>query len=148
MRQPKTLISIFILLVIGLHAAPVLLRRGHREILWPFLKWTMYKDSRSPGPITMWKPRVMGVTAKGESQPVTPPLVGLSAFALGRGYIQPMLKGDSSAAQRLITRLNRQRQDPIVEIRIDRETYTATDTGLVRKDDPTITYRIHPSESR
>jgi hypothetical protein len=31
---------------------------------------------------------------------------------------------------------------------LDRETYTVTDTGIVRTDDPTITYRVHPSESR
>jgi hypothetical protein len=108
----------------------------------------MYKDSRPPGPITMWKPRITGVTAKGESEPVTPFLVGLSGFALVREYIQPMLSGDSAAARRLITQLNRERQDPIVEIRLDRETYTATDTGIVRKDDPPITYRVRPSESR
>ena len=148
MRQPKTLISILILLAIGLHAAPVLLHRGQRQILWPFLVWDMYKDSRPPGPITMWKLRLIGVTAKGESERVTPPLVGVSGSALGRMYILPMLRGDSSAARGLITRLNREGQDPIVELRLVRETYTVTDTGLVRRDDPAITYRVHPSESR
>ena len=148
MRQPKTLVSILILLAIGLHAAPLLLHRGHREILWPFLVWAMYKDSRPPGPIQMWKARVIGVTANGESEQVTAPLLGVSGFALGRMYIQPMARGDSSAARQLISRLNRERQDPIVELRYYRETYTATDAGIVRKDDPTITYRVHPSASR
>jgi hypothetical protein len=148
MRQPKTLISILILLAIGLHAVPVLLDRGHRQILWPFLVWSMYKDSRPPGPIQGWKTRVIGVTAKGEREQVTGSVVGLSGSALRRMYIQPMVRGDSSAARQLITRLNRERRDPIVELRLDRETYTVTDTGLVRKDDPAITYRVHPSESR
>jgi hypothetical protein len=152
MRQPKTLISVLILLVIGLHVVPVLRHllqhEGHRQILWPFLEWSMYARSRPPGPIEMWKSRAIGVTAKGESEVVTPSLLGVSWFALGRMYIQPIARGDSSAAHRLITRLNRDRQDPIVELRYYRETYTVTDTGIVRRDDPTITYRVHPSESR
>lgn len=146
--QPKTLISILILLVIGLHAVPVLLDRGSRQILWPFLVWAMYKDSRPPGPITMWKSRIIGVTAKGESEEVTADLLGMTSFALVRTYIRPLLTRDSAVARQLITQLNRQRQDPIVELRVNRETYTATDTGIVRVDDPTITYPIHPSESR
>lgn len=148
MRQSKTLVSVLILLAIGLHAAPVLLDRGHRQILWPFLVWSMYKDSRPPGPIKGWKTSVIGITARGVSERVTRPLVGLSGSAIGRMYIQPMARGDSSAARRLIARLNRQRQDPIVEIRLDRETYWVTDTGLVRKDAPTITYRVQPPVSR
>ncbi len=148
MRQPKTLISILILLAIGLHAAPVLLHQGQRQTLWPFLIWSMYKDSRPPGPIKGWKTRIIGVTARGESERVTPFLVGLSGSTIGRMYIQPMAKGDSSAARRLMTRLNRERQDPIVELRLERETYTVTDTGLVRTDDPAIIYRDRPSESR
>lgn len=148
MRQPKTLISILILLVIGLHAVPVVLDRGNRQILWPFMVWAMYKDSRPPGPITMWKSRIVGVTANGDSVGVTRSLLGVSSFALVRMYTRPLLMGDSAVAQQLISQLNRQRQDPVVELRVNRETYTATDTGIVRKDDPTISYRPHPSRSR
>jgi hypothetical protein len=146
--RSKTLISVLILVVIGLHLVPVLLDRGQRQITWPFLMWSMYKDSHSPGPIRGWKTRVVAVSAKGVVEPVTPRLVGLSGSTLGRLYLQPWTRGDSSAAERLIVRLNQGRQDPIVELRLSREMYTVSDTGLVRGDPPVLTYRLHPSKSR
>jgi hypothetical protein len=48
----------------------------------------------------------------------------------------------------LALRLNRQRQDPFVEFRLEVETYTATDTGIVKHSNPPITYRIAPAPSR
>jgi hypothetical protein len=148
MLRSKTSISLFILVVIGLHAIPVLLDRGQRQITWPFLMWSMYKNSHPPGPIKGWKTTVVAVSAKGVVEPVTPGLVGLSGPTMGRMYFQPWNKGDSSAAERLIDRLNRGRQDPIVELRLIREMYTVSDTGLVRGDPPVLTYRRHPSKSR
>ena len=49
-----------------------------------------------------------------------------------RLYIQPMMQGDSSAARQLAGLLNRERRDSIVEIRLETETYTATDSGIVK----------------
>jgi hypothetical protein len=149
MRQPKLLISVFILLMIGLHFVPVLRRgQGARNIFWPFLTWTMYKDSRPPGPIEARKRRLIGITSKGQAEEVTAKVVGLGPPALARRYLQPMLAGDSSAAQQLISRLNLRREDPFIELRMEGERYTVTDAGIVKEDIPVITYRVHPSESR
>jgi hypothetical protein len=145
MSGRKTLISVFILLVVGLHAVPVLMARGRQQISWPFLTWSMYKSSRPPGPIKGWKTHVVAATASGDSQRVSPDLVGLSGSATAGIYLQPWMKGDSSAAERLLLRLNRGRQIPFVELRLARETYVVSDTGLVRDDPPVLTYRLSRS---
>ena len=79
---------------------------------------------------------------------MTPFLVGLSPFVLRASYEQPMWRGDSSAAQQLFMRLNLQRQDPFVELRLETETYTVTDTGLTKEKNPVATYRAGPLPSR
>jgi hypothetical protein len=147
MRQSKVWISIFILLVIALHAVPVL-DAGIRKRAWPFLDWAMYKDSRAPGPIQARKKRITGVTLDGQKEAVTPSLVGSTGFAFQALYTSPMLRGDSSAAQNLFRRLNLQRKDPFVELRLESETYTVTDTGVARQENPVVTYRADPSPSR
>ena len=53
-----------------------------------------------------------------------------------------MRKADSSVAKALAGRLNRQRENPIVELRLESETYTITNTGIVREDNPVVAYRI------
>lgn len=149
MRQPKLLISIAILMIIGLHAVPFLRRgRVQRNVFWPFLTWSMYNDSRPPGPIVARKQRIIGVTAKGQKQEVTARLVGLGPPAVARLYVRPWVGGKPFAAQQLIDRINRGREDPFVEIRLETETYTVTDAGIVKKDHPAITYQVNPSESR
>jgi hypothetical protein len=35
-----------------------------------------------------------------------------------------------------------------VEVRLSRELYIVSDTGLVRNDPPVLSYRLQPSESR
>ncbi len=145
--QRKTLISLFILLVIGLHAVPVLQDRGQRQILWPFLVWSMYKKSRPPGPIKGWKTHAVVTTASGDSQSVTKYLVGLSDFTIARMYWQPWMRGDTTAAERLLKRLNRDRQDPFIQLRVARETYWVSDTGLVRNDPPVLTYRLQAAQA-
>jgi hypothetical protein len=147
MPQRKTLISIVILLVIGLHAVPVLYR-SERGTLWPFMQWAMYKNSRKAGPVQAHQRRILAVTSKGEQDTVTPFLLGLSVTVLAQRYLQPMATGDSSAAPELIERLNRNREDPVVELRLESETYTVTDTGIARSDNPVVTYRADPSASR
>lgn len=147
MRQSKFWITIFIIVVIGLHTVPVL-SASLRKRMWPILDWAMYKDSRGPGPIDAKKRRIVGVTAKGVEEVVTPYLLGSSPFAMHSLYVVPMFRQDSSAAQRLFHRLNRQREDPFVEFRMESETYTVTDTGIVRQDNPDLIYKANPSPSR
>jgi hypothetical protein len=148
MLQSKTLISIFILLATGLHAVPVLLDRGQRQIAWPFLVWSMYKNSRPPGPVTGFKTRLYGVNTEGKVEEISPRVMGLSWSTMGRLYYNTWAKGDTTAPQRLIADLNRVRQDSIVEVRLSRELYMVSDTGLVRNDPPVLSYRLQPSKSR
>jgi hypothetical protein len=147
MRQSKAWISIGILVVIGLHAVPVL-SAGLRKQVWPFLDWAMYKDSRAPGPIQVKKKRIFAVTQSGRKERVTPTLLGSTGYGLHALYEVPMLRNDSAAARDLFKRLNVQRQDPFVELRVESETYTVSDTGVVRKDNPVITYSAASSPSR
>lgn len=147
MPRRKTLVSIVILLVIGLQAVPVLYR-SERGTLWPFMQWAMYKNSRKPGPIDTHLRRILAITAAGRSDTVTPRLLGLSITVLKQRYLAPIAKGDLSSAPELIDRLNRHRDDPVVELRLEGETYTVTDTGIVRTDDPVVTYRPGPPEPR
>lgn len=147
MRQPKLLISIFILLMIGLHALPVILRQGERQTLWPFLTWAMYKDSRPAGPVQAEERRLFGVTAKGAREEVDWPITGLSRPALRRDVIQPMLAGDSSAARNLLDRVNARRRDPFVEIRLEVNRFTISDTGLIKERLPVLAYRVSRPET-
>jgi hypothetical protein len=147
MPQRKTLISIVILLVIGLHAVPVLYR-SERGTLWPFMQWAMYKNSRKPGPIDAHQRRILAITADGQRDTVTPHLLGLSITVLKQRYVVPLATGDLSPAPELIARLNRHRSDPVVELRLEGETYTVTDTGIVKTRDPTVTYRTDRPASR
>jgi hypothetical protein len=147
MPQRKTLVSIVILLVIGLHAVPVLYR-SERGTLWPFMQWAMYKNSRKVGPIDTRQRRILAISATGRSDTVTPHLLGLSITVLKQRYLAPIATGDHSTAAELIDRLNRHRDVPVVELRLEGETYTVTDTGIVRTDDPVVTYRSGPPEPR
>jgi hypothetical protein len=147
MPQRKTLISIVILLVIGLHAVPVLYR-SERGTLWPFMQWAMYKNSRKAGPIDARQRRILAITAQGQRDTVTPRLLGLSITVLKQRYLVPIANGDLSPAPDLIDRLNRHRDDPVVELRLEGETYTVTDTGIVKTDDPVVTYRPDRPASR
>jgi hypothetical protein len=145
MRQRKRFISIFILMVIGLHAVPVLQRlQDERQTLWPIMAWGMYRNARAPGPIQTTIRRVVGTTSKGEEETITPNLLGLSGYAFERMYIKPMRAGHSSAAHQLIARLNLSRDDPFVELRLQSETYRVTETGVVKEDNPVIAYRVDP----
>jgi hypothetical protein len=108
----------------------------------------MYKDSRPAGPIQATRRRIIGITQKGQTEEVTASLVGLGPPAMSKLYIRPMLAGDSSAVRRLVDRLNPGREDPFVAIRIENETYTVSDTGLVRADGPVLTYRVEPSKPK
>ncbi len=141
MRRYKVLVSIAILLIIVLHAVPVL-SRPWRKRVWPFLDWAMYKDAVPAGPVRADIRQLVGVTRTGGRIDVDDDTVGVSLFVMDRLYIKPMMQGDSSAARQLAGLLNRERRDSIVEIRLETETYIATDSGIVRSQPPAIAYRV------
>jgi hypothetical protein len=136
----KTLASVVILLVIGLHAVPVI-QSAERGTLWPFMVWAMYKHSRPPGPVEVNQRHILAVTATGVRDSVTPDLLGLSITVLDQRYHRPLMKGDTAVVPGLLERLNRGRSDPYVELHLVSETYTITDTGLARAKNPVVIYR-------
>jgi hypothetical protein len=143
MDQPKLFISIFIILVIGLHALPVLQRlQGESQTVWPVMAWGMYRNSRNPGPIQTRQTRLIGTTSTGNEFEIDSEFSGLSFNALTRLYLRPMREGDDSAARQLADRLNRHREDPFVAFRMENETYTVTDSGIVKEHKPATIYRV------
>jgi hypothetical protein len=136
----RLLVSAVIVLVVALHAVP-LLDRGVRKTFWPFLEWSMYNDASPPGPVEAVNREFTGVTRQGREVEVTASLAGLGPPAFTRLYIRPMLKGDSTATRRLLARLNRGRADPFVELRLSGEHYQLTDAGIVAEPLPVTVYR-------
>jgi hypothetical protein len=145
----KTVASVAIVLSLGLHAAPVLIP-SEKGTLWPFMRWTMYKNSRGPGIIEAHDRRIIAVTESGRQDTITPDLMGLSHTVIRHDYLRPLTTGDSTPALELISRLNWRRTDSVVELRAESETYSVTDSGIVRKDNPVHVYRAAPAagESR
>lgn len=136
----KTLTSIVILLVLGLHLIPIV-SRAERDTVWPFMIWAMYKHSRPAGPVEVNQRHILAVTASGARDTVTPELLGLSITILDQRFHRPLMGGDTTVVPALFERLNRGRADPYVELRLVSETYTVTDTGLARRRNPVVTYR-------
>ncbi len=145
--HPKTWVSLFILLVLGLHALPVLSYQGLRQTRWPFLAWAMYAKSYPPGPIEATTRRLIGTTASGKEEEVTAHGAGLPGPAFRNAYIAPLWRGDSAPAYELIHRLNRERADPVVQLRLEGERQVLTDTGVVTEVLPEAVYRADPSAS-
>jgi hypothetical protein len=140
MRQSQVWVSILIVLVIGLHALPVLSYQGQRQTRWPFLAWAMYARSYPPGPIQVVQRRVIGTTASGEEVEITPRLVGLPRPPFRLAYLLPLQRGDTATARELMQRLNRQREKPFVRIAVTVLSSTLSDTGVVREWSPPIVY--------
>lgn len=131
MHNPKAWVSLWIGLVVSLHAVPVMVRERPNPTTWPWLPWAMYKDSRPAGPIVAERRRLSAVTESGRDVTVEEDSAGLSRFVINRTYVRPWLLGDTAAAPRLFAHLNERRTDPFVELRLSVETYTVTDTGMV-----------------
>jgi hypothetical protein len=136
----KTLASVVIVLVIALHAVPVLYR-AERGTLWPFMQWAMYKNSRPAGPVQAQRRNLLAATAAGRQDTVTPHLLGLSVTVLEQRYLRPLMNGDSSVVPDLLARINREREDPYVLLRLESETFTVTDSGIARRVNPVVTWR-------
>jgi hypothetical protein len=130
MGNSKAWVSLWILMVVALHAVPVIRNERQYQTTWPWLKWAMYKDSRPAGPIEGERRRLSGLTADGRRVLVTEDSAGLSRFVINRTFVRPWLLGDTAAAARLIAHLNRLRRDSLVELRLSVETFAVTDTGL------------------
>lgn len=148
MQRSKVWVSVLILVVVGLHALPVLSYQGSRQTRWPFLAWTMYAKSYPPGPVQARKRRLIGTTATGADVALTHLVVGLSGPAFGTTYIAPIYGGDSTVAQELLARVNRGRTDTIVRLRTSGEVYTVTDTGLRTDSLPVLTFSVGPTPSK
>jgi hypothetical protein len=147
MRPQKILASIWIVLAVGLHAVPIVLRQRQNQTTWPWLVWAMYKDSRPAGPIVGERRRLSGVTVAGRQIHLDEDSAGVSRFVVNRTYVMPWLQGDTTAAPRLLAQLNQLRSDSLVEITLSVETYTVTDTGMsVRRK--TLNYEPNPTGAR
>jgi hypothetical protein len=140
MRQPKVWISLLILLIVGLHALPVLSYQGHMQTRWPFLTWAMYARSYPPGPIRVVQRSLIGATAAGEEVEVTPQVVGLSKSSFRNAYLVPLARHDSAVARELLERLNATREAPLVSVRVEELWSTLSDSGVVREERPVAFY--------
>lgn len=141
MRNSKLWISTLILLVLGLHALPVISYQGHRQTRWPFLAWAMYARSYPPGPIQTMDRTLVGTTGSRAEEEVTNRLVGLPWPAFRNAYVNPLFDGDTAVARELMERVNRGREDPFVEIRTSGRRYTLVEDSVVTEDLPVFTYR-------
>ena len=137
----KALASAVIVLVIGLHAVPVI-HSAERGTLWPIMVWAMYKHSRPAGPVEVNQRHILAVTASGAQDTVTPQLLGVSITVLDQRFHRPLMGGDSSVVPALFERLNRGRGDPYIQLHLVSRTYTLADTGLARVDNPVRTFRL------
>jgi predicted DCC family thiol-disulfide oxidoreductase YuxK len=138
-------VSILILVILGLHgwaniAKAVIPSSKMGDRLWPFLAYGMYRNSRQPGTIRTTKHHLFAVTARGRELKVVPELVGMYGPALNRHYLRPMLGGNPSAPRLLAERINRGREDPVVEFRIDSEIFVIAEAGVVLEGKQSVSY--------
>jgi len=143
--SPRTRVSLFILLLLGLHALPVLSYQGERQTRWPFLAWAMYARSYPPGPVDMDVRRVVATFASGRRGQVTANEVGLPGPAFRKIYVTPIFKGDTAPAQQLISRLNAHASDRVVELRYEGERYELGDSGVTKQPLPVLTFHAPAS---
>jgi len=141
----KLVISLFILVVLGLHAVPVLSYQGVRQTRWPFLVWAMYARSYPPGPIVVTVRKIYGTTAAGRPLDINPKLAGLSGPAFRDAYGLPLDNGDTTAVRGLLDRLNRGRRDPVVALRVETTQYRLADPGVAVD---TLPAKLYTSPSR
>jgi hypothetical protein len=107
------------------------------------MAWGMYRNSApAHATISTAVRRIVGITDSGKEVVVEPKQSGLSSFAFKRMYDTPMWQGNASAARELAERLNRKRNEPFVEFRLEGESYTLTDAGIVQEALPVIAYRV------
>jgi hypothetical protein len=142
----KTGVSVFIILVLALHALPVLSYQGVRQTRWPFLAWAMYAKSYPPGPIVVTIRQIFGVSTDGRRREVTPYLVGLSGPAFRNTYLLPLENGDSAVARRLGNTVNREGRDIMTQLRLETTQYRLVDSGVVVDTAPAVTFPVAPAQ--
>jgi hypothetical protein len=133
-------ISAFIVLVLGLHALPVLSWQGAQQTRWPFLVWAMYAQSTPPGPIQAFVSQLVAVSPHGTTREITSRDVGLSVPALASRYTRPFSRGDTSAGRWLVDRLNRVGQDSVAQIRLQTLRYRLVESGIAVDTLPDVVY--------
>jgi hypothetical protein len=148
MREPKAWISLAIVTVIALHAVPLLSYQGYRQTRWPILAWAMYARSYPPGPVATERRHLVGITREAQRVEITPWLAGVPLPAIGKAFVRPLLQGDSARARELFRRLNQNRPDPVVEIRVEQERYAVSDIGIVIDTMPVVSYHAAPPTAR
>ena len=136
----RTKISAFILLVLALHALPVLSYQGAQQTRWPFLVWAMYARSTPPGPIQVFMYQLFAISPQGTTRRITSKEVGLSTPAFNGLYIGPFSRGDTSAGRWLVDRLNRIGPDSVVQIRLETHKYRLTDPGIAVDTLPSVVF--------
>ncbi len=162
MKRVYGSISLFILIVIGLHALPLVQElTGRRQTLWPIMAWGMYRKAHpSHEKIMVKKLHITAKTANGDVLDVAsihhPPFFNLlkknyhkdgNRILLGhygykRLFVKPMLKGDKQAARKLAALLNQDRQDPVTHIQIQSDLYEMGASGIKKVDSPVMTYDV------
>jgi hypothetical protein len=158
------MISLFIVLIIGLHVLPLIQEyTGKRQTFWPIMAWGMYRNSRPANvKISVKKVQISAKTETGSILDITsihhPPFfnllrntykkdenrIPLGHYAYQRVFVNPMLQGDKNAARKLATLLNRNRQDRVTHIQIQTERYDMSDAGIEKVDSPIIAYDVSP----
>jgi hypothetical protein len=144
----RTKITAFILLILALHALPVLSYQGARQTRWPFLLWAMYAQSIPPGPIQAFVWQLVAVAADGTTRPINNKDVGLSKPGLTSRYTRPFSRGDTSAGRWLVDRLNRVGPDSVAQIRLETLRYRLVESGIAVDTLPDVVYPPTPRETR
>lgn len=136
----RTKISAFILVVLALHALPVLSYQGAQQTRWPFLVWAMYARSTPPGPIEAFVNQLFAVAPNGTTRKITHKDVGMSSPALAAIYTRPFSRGDSSAGRWLVDRLNRLGPDSVSQVGVRVIRYRLVDSGIAVDTLPDVVY--------
>jgi hypothetical protein len=146
--RSRTSITIFILLILGLHAVPILSYQGLRQTRWPFLLWAMYAESYPPGPIEAMRRQLLAVSSRGVIRPINYRDVGLTRPGFSGNYLMPLGRGDTSAGRWLMERLNRVGPDTTVRLQLETIRWRLVDTGIALDTLPGVVYPPPPQPGR
>jgi hypothetical protein len=141
-------VSLFLLLVLGLHAVPVLFYQGTRQTRWPFLAWAMYAQSYPPGPIEAFTRQLFAISRHGTRRAINYKDVGLSSPGFSSGYLAPFGRGVTAAGRWLVDRLNRVGPDSVAELRLETLRYRLVDSGVALDTLPPVVYSAQHRATR
>ena len=141
-------ISAFILLVLGLHALPLLSYQGVRQTRWPFLLWAMYAQSYPPGPIEALSGKLLAISRQGTIRQVTNTDIGLPGAVFRGTYLARFRRGDTSAGRWLFDRINDVGSDSVKELRLETLRYRLVDSGITADTLPLVVYPREPQARR